>query len=156
MDLKKFVDERGFFAEVGREDWKDFFGDKWAKQVNLTYSYPGMIRGWHHHSRGQIDNFVCLKGSLKVVVFDSREGSKTKGELNEFVLSSEKLQILRVPGNCWHATRAVGDTPALSIYLVSNMYDYKKPDEQKRVWNSNKIIDPKTGKPYDWDKPPHK
>jgi dTDP-4-dehydrorhamnose 3,5-epimerase-like enzyme len=26
-DLKKNVDERGFFAEIYREDWKDLLGD---------------------------------------------------------------------------------------------------------------------------------
>ena len=46
-DLKKNVDERGFFAEIYREDWKDLLGDDKVVQANLSYSYPGMIRAWH-------------------------------------------------------------------------------------------------------------
>jgi hypothetical protein len=52
-DLKKNVDERGFFAEIYREDWKELLGDDKVVQANLSYSYPGMIRAWHRHDRGR-------------------------------------------------------------------------------------------------------
>jgi len=156
IDIKKNIDERGFFAEVARKDWGDFFEDQWLKQVNLTYSYPGIIRAWHRHEKGQIDHFMVLKGSMKIVIYDDRKSSKTKGELNEFVLSGEKLQVIRVPGACWHGTKTVSSEPSISFYFVNNLYDYKNPDEERVPWNSDKIIDSKTGKPYDWNKSPHK
>jgi dTDP-4-dehydrorhamnose 3,5-epimerase len=64
QDLKKNVDERGFFAEIMREDWKELLGEDRIVQSNLSFSYPGMIRAWHRHSRGQVDHFLVLKGSL--------------------------------------------------------------------------------------------
>jgi len=46
LDIKKNVDERGFFAEIVRQDWKDLVDDDSIVQTNLSYNYPGMIRAW--------------------------------------------------------------------------------------------------------------
>ncbi len=51
QDLRKSVDERGFFAEVLREDWKDLLEGDRIVQANLSFSYPGIVRGWHRHSK---------------------------------------------------------------------------------------------------------
>ncbi len=58
-DLRVNVDEQGFFAEILREDWKDLLGEDRIVQANLSFSYPGMIRGWHRHSRGQVSYSSC-------------------------------------------------------------------------------------------------
>jgi len=54
-DIKKSPDERGFFSEILRQDWKDLLENEWITQTNLSYSYPGIIRAWHRHLRGQVD-----------------------------------------------------------------------------------------------------
>ncbi len=155
-DLKKNVDERGFFAEIYREDWKELLGDDRVVQANLSYSYPGMIRAWHRHDRGQVDYFIVLKGALKICAYDQRQGSPTKGQFTEVVASEERLQSVRVPGFYWHGTKAVSDKPTLAVYCVNRMYDSQNPDEERKAWNDNSIVDPRTGKPYDWNAPPHK
>lgn len=155
-DIRKNVDERGFFAEIIRQDWKDLFGDDSIVQANLSFSYPGMIRAWHRHNRGQIDYFVVLKGAMKICAYDDKQGSPTAGHLDEVVASEEKLQVVRIPGNYWHGTKTIGDKPSLMVYCVNRFYDAKNPDEERRAWNDQTITDPKTSKPYDWNKPPHK
>ena len=50
VDLIKNPDERGFFAEAARKDWRDLFGEKWISQANVSQSYPGVIRAWHRHA----------------------------------------------------------------------------------------------------------
>ena len=57
VDIKKIVDERGFFAEAIRKDWSHLLPEEWISQANISYSYPGIIRAWHRHTRGQIDYF---------------------------------------------------------------------------------------------------
>jgi dTDP-4-dehydrorhamnose 3,5-epimerase len=155
-DLQKNVDERGFFAEIMRQDWKDLLGDDTIVQANLSYSFPGMIRGWHRHNRGQVDYFVVLRGSLKICAYDDTQGSRTRGHLEEVVASGEKLQVVRIPGHYWHGTKTLGDKPSLTVYCVNRLYDLKNPDEDRRPWNDPTIVDSKTSKPYDWNKPPHK
>jgi len=64
--------------------------------------------------------------------------------------------VVRIPGTYWHGTKTVGNEPSLTVYFVTKLYDYQNPDEERRPWNDPSIIDPKTGKPFDWNKPPHK
>jgi len=156
MDINKNPDERGFFAETVRKDWLDLFDEKWISQVNVSQSYPGIIRAWHRHARGQVDYFMVLQGAMKIVAYDDNEKSKTYGRIVELVASEERLQIVKVPGHYWHGTKTLGDRPSLTMYFVNNLYDYVSPDEERRVWNDSSIIDPKTKKPFDWNKPPHK
>jgi len=52
-------DERGFFSEALRQDWRNSV-DEWIVQANLSYSYPNVIRAWHRHLRGQVDYFLIL------------------------------------------------------------------------------------------------
>ena len=150
-ELKKIPDERGFFAELLRKDWKDLLGDEWIVQANLSYSYPGVIRAWHRHLRGQIDYFIVLQGAMRICAYDEKTG-----QLDEIVASEHKLQIVRIPGHYWHGTKTIGNKPSLTLYFVTRLYDYSDPDEERRPWNDPTIIDPRTGKPYDWNKPPHK
>ena len=160
-DIKKNSDERGFFAELLREDWKDFLGNDRIVAFSLSYSSPGVIRAWHRHARGQNDYVICIKGSIKECAFDDRESSKTRGELDELVLGrSQELQIARIVGACWHGYKVMGQEPATVLYGVTKLYDYDKPVEQRRAWDDESIVpksingeadDPRNGKPYDWN-----
>jgi dTDP-4-dehydrorhamnose 3,5-epimerase len=158
--IKRFSDERGSFAEIMRKDWKDPFGDDDVAQANLSVTYPDTIRAWHRHLKGQTDYFVALKGAIKICVFDE----KTE-ELNEVVSTGQEPQIVRVPGRYWHGFKALGDEPAMLLYFTTKLYDYTSPDEERRPWNDPKLIpkvingkkdDPRTGKSWDWNYPPHK
>ena len=155
-DLKIFPDERGFFSEALRKDWKELLGDDEIVQINVSYSYPGIIRAWHRHVRGQVDYFLVLKGAMKICAYDDREDSPTRGKLVEIVATEKKPQVVRIPGYYWHGTKTVSSSPSLLVYFVTRLYDYNNPDEERRPWNDPTIIDPRTGKSYDWNKPPHK
>lgn len=154
--INKIPDERGSFAEMFRDDWSDLIeGDK-IVQANLSYSYPGMIRAWHRHHRGQVDYFITVKGATKICAYDDGPDSSTKGQLDEIISSEQKIQCVRIPGIYYHGFKSIGNKPALVIYLTTKLYDYKNPDEERRPWNDPTIIDPKTKKPFDWNAPPHK
>jgi len=155
-DLRILPDERGFFYEALRKDWTDLIEDDQIIQINTSFSYPGVIRAWHRHLRGQVDYFLVLRGALKICAYDDREGLPTKGKLVEIITSSVKPQIVRIPGFYWHGSKNISNEPSLLIYFINRLYDYQNPDEERRPWNDPKIIDPMTGKPYDWSKPAHR
>lgn len=153
-------DERGFFAEVLRMDWKEFVGGEWVVQANLSLSYPNIVRAWHRHERGQVDYFLVVKGAMKICAYE--EGS---GRMVEIVASEDRPSVVRVPGHYWHGTKTVSSEPSLTLYFVTKLYDYSNPDELRRPWNDSSIIpteingrkdDPRVGKPWDWFLPPHK
>ena len=164
-DLIKRVDDRGFFTELVRLDWSNLFEEETIVQVNHSYSYPNVIRAWHRHLRGQVDYFTCVDGAVKICAFDDREGSSTFMEVDEIVISNERLRVVRIPGFLWHGFKAVGDRPAKLLYCVNRLYNYEEPDEERRAWNDPTIIpsmingnkdDPRVGKPWDWNSPPHR
>lgn len=156
LDITKTPDERGFFAEAIRKDSLDLFGQQWISQANLSRSYPGIIRAWHRHARGQVDYFIVLQGAMKIVAFDGDTNSKTFSKLVEIVASDERLQVVRIPGHYWHGTKTIGNKPSLTMYFVNNLYDYADPDEERRPWDDSSIVNPRTGQAYDWNSPPHK
>lgn len=158
-DLVKNVDERGFFSELLRGDWKDLLGEDRIVQFNLSYSYPNIVRAWHRHLRGQADYFICIEGSIKVCAYDDREDSKTFGELDEIILSEERPRVVRIPGILWHGYQAIGAKPIKQLYGVNQLYDYHSPDEERRPWDDSSIVptaingrkdDPRVAKPWDW------
>lgn len=164
-DVRILPDERGFFAEALRQDWEELFGREWISQVNLSCSYPNVVRAWHRHRRGQTDYFLVTEGSMKICAYDDDTTSSTAGCLGEIVASEHKLQIVKIPGYYWHGTKTIGNKPSSTVYFVTRLYDYKNPDEERRPWNDTTVIpkaingktdDPRVGKPWDWFYPVHK
>lgn len=155
-DLEKRIDERGFFAEVLRKDWKELLGDEGIVQVSISMSYPGIVRAWHRHVRGQVDYWVVIQGALKIAAYDDQDSSPTRGQIVEIVASEDELQVVRVPGHYWHGTKTLGCKPSITLYLFTHLYDYANPDEERRPWNDTSIIDPRTNQPYDWDHLPYR
>jgi dTDP-4-dehydrorhamnose 3,5-epimerase len=160
QEINVIPDERGFFAEALRKDWKDLFGDDWITQTNISCSYPNIIRAWHKHERGQIDYFLVLKGAMKICAYEEETG-----KMAEVIASGEKPSLVRIPGKYLHGTKTVSDQPSLTVYFVTKLYDCKNPDEIRRAWNDPTIIptevngrkdDPRVGKKWDWLQPPHK
>jgi dTDP-4-dehydrorhamnose 3,5-epimerase len=156
LDLKKFPDERGFFSEAMRTDWTEFLEGDTIVQTNISMSYPGMIRAWHRHRRGQVDYFVVVRGAMKISAYDDDPNSPTRGQLDEVIASAERLQAVRIPGKYWHGTKTVSSEPSLTVYMVTRLYDPKNPDEDRRPWNDPTVVDPKLHEPFDWNRPPHK
>ncbi len=159
--LKRVPDERGSFSEVFRKDWNDLLLENdVVVQANLSTTYPGNIRAWHRHLRGQTDYFLALKGAIKIGIYDDNTG-----ELDEIVSTGQNLQTVRVPGHYWHGFKAIGDEQVMLLYFTTNLYDSSSPDEERRSWSDQKLIpksingkkdDPRIGKPWDWNFPPHK
>jgi dTDP-4-dehydrorhamnose 3,5-epimerase len=158
--IVRLVDERGFFSEVMRSDWTNFFGDDVVVQINHSFTYPNIIRAWHRHLRGQVDYFLVLRGAIKLCAFDEQTS-----ELTEIVSSDTELQVVRVPGHYWHGFKAVGTEPVLLVYYTTKRYDAADPDEERRAWNDPTLIpqsingkqsDLRVGKNWDWHTVPHR
>lgn len=152
--LSKHIDERGFFVELLRQDWTKLLGGDKILQVGLSMSQPGVIRAWHRHARGQVDYFIVIRGTIKIAAYDDLEGSPTHGKIVDMVVSGAQPQVVRIPGCFWHGTKNIGDSPSLTLYLFTRLYDYSNPDEERRPWDDTSIIDPRTKEPYDWDRLP--
>ncbi len=138
--LKAIPDERGWLMELLRSDWEEF--DRFG-QMYMTSCYPGVVKGWHYHKK-QTDHFVCVHGMAKVVLYDSREGSKTKGLVNEFFMGERNPILLKIPPLVYHGFKGIGDKEAWIINIPTELYNYLEPDEYRVPYDSKEI-------PYDWE-----
>jgi dTDP-4-dehydrorhamnose 3,5-epimerase len=137
--LKLVADERGWLMEVLRRDWDVFEG---FGQAYITAAYTQVVKAWHMH-RLQTDNIACVKGMIKLVVFDARRDSNTKGEINEFIIGEKNPMLLKIPPGIWHGFKTISQEIAVVMNVPTNLYDYQKPDEHRLPANTEKI-------PYDW------
>ena len=137
--LRAIPDERGRLMEILRSDDELFirFG-----QLYMTTVFPGVIKAWHYHAR-QVDTFAVVKGMIKLVLYDQRQNSPTKGEVNEFFLGEHNNQLVQVPTHVLHGLKCIGTEEAIVLNCPTEIYRPDDPDEF-RVEPFSKEI------PYDW------
>lgn len=140
-NLKLIPDERGRLMEMLRADDKEFskFG-----QVYVTTAYPGVVKAWHCHKL-QDDNMTVLIGMAKIVLYDNRKDSPTRGLINEFFIGEHNHILIHIPKYVWHGFKCVSSSEAMIVNVVTECYDYKKPDEYRKPAHGSDI-------PYDWSR----
>lgn len=142
-DLTSFADERGFLVEVMRFDDEEMNSAN-IKQVIASYSYPGMVKGWHLHSK-QEDHLVCVTGMVKVVLYDYREDSDSYKMINEIYMGEKNPRAVYIPPGIFHGIKNIGQELSVVIGMPSVFYDPENVDERRVNPINNNII------PYDWD-----
>jgi len=128
IPLQRFEDERGWFMEIRRESLLP----KPTRQTNISFTRKGVIKGLHHHERGQDDLFVCLKGLARVVLLDL-----DSGETFTLDIGDENPVAVYVPGRLAHGYEALTDV--LFCYEVTEEYDADDPDEHEVPWNDPRV-----------------
>ena len=139
--LRVIPDERGYLFEILRKDEPLFlkFGQVYCTSVNF-----GAVKAWHYHKR-QIDHFACVGGMIKLVVYDSRPGSRTHGLINEFFIGTHNPELVQIPPLLYHGFKGLTEPEAIVINVATEPYHHKHPDEYR--------IDPHQGDiPYDWNR----
>jgi dTDP-4-dehydrorhamnose 3,5-epimerase len=139
--LRAIPDERGRLMEILRRDDECFaeFG-----QTYLTTMYPGVTKAWHYHKL-QTDYFTCLRGMIKLALYDDREGSPTKGLVNEFFLGDHAPQLVVIPHHVWHGFKNIGECESLILNVTTHPYNHAAPDEHRVDPHQNHI-------PYQWER----
>jgi dTDP-4-dehydrorhamnose 3,5-epimerase len=128
IPLRRFEDERGWFAELRRDSRLP----KRTVQTNLSFSRKGVIRGLHYHERGQDDLFACLQGTARVVVLDRETGETFTEDIGD-----DNLVAVYIPGHHAHGFEALTDL--LFCYHVTEEYDPADPDEHEIPWDDPRI-----------------
>ena len=139
VKIKKLVvhhDERGMLMEILRAD--DSLFEKFG-QAYITTAKPGFVKAWHYHKK-QTDNFTCIKGKMRLVLFASRNNSKTKGELQEFTISVEENPLLvQIPKNVYHGFESANGEESIVLNVCTVPYNHDNPDEYRLPFDTDKI-----------------
>jgi dTDP-4-dehydrorhamnose 3,5-epimerase len=136
--LKQIPDERGVIMHMVKETDEIFerFGEIYFSGVN-----PGAIKAWHIHTKMTL-NYAVPIGQIKFVLFDDREGSPTRGQLQEIFLGYGNYSLVTVPPLVWNGFKGLGTSMSLVANCTTIPHD---PTEILRK-------DPFTADiPYAWD-----
>jgi dTDP-4-dehydrorhamnose 3,5-epimerase len=139
--LRVIPDERGRVMEILRADDDLFlkFG-----QVYMTTTYPEVVKGWHYH-KVQTDHIAAIQGMIKLVLYDPREESPTKGEINEFFIGIHNALLVQIPNGIYHGWKCISDEEAIVINIPTEVYVYSAPDEYRLSPHGHDI-------PYHWSR----
>ena len=130
-------DERGEILHMLRADDDAYLG---FGEIYFSRVYPGVIKAWHIHDVMTL-NYAVVAGMIKLVLYDDRSGSPTRGELMELFVGEERHALVQVPPLVWNGFKGIGTGPALVANCATHPHD---PDEIHR-------LDPLSDQiPYDW------
>jgi dTDP-4-dehydrorhamnose 3,5-epimerase len=138
LPLRRIPDERGTIMHMLRADDPHFlqFGE-----IYFTTVYEGVIKGWHKH-REMTLNYACVFGRIKLVVYDDRAESPTRGSLEEIFLGPDDHSLVVIPPGLWTGFKGMSRPFALVANCCTHTHD---PIRTTRLDPFDATI------PYDWD-----
>jgi len=137
-NLEQIFDERGKVMHMLRNDSPNFsqFGE-----IYFSCTYSGAIKAWHLHKEMTL-NYAVVHGSIKFVLYDDRDDSSTKGEIQEIFISPENYKLVTVPPGIWNGFKGIGGQTSVVANCSTIPHN---PNEIARKKYNDKTI------PYDWD-----
>jgi dTDP-4-dehydrorhamnose 3,5-epimerase len=129
-------DESGTLCEIYDPAWN--FSDAPLVYVYQVTIRPRRVKGWVVHYQ-QDDRMFVSQGTVKIVLYDPREGSATYGMLNELCVSEHNRGLVFIPRGVYHALQNVGTTDVLFINMPTRPYNHADPDKFRLPLNTDVI-----------------
>lgn len=131
-------DERGMILKMLSCDDPGFrnFGE-----IYFSMIYPGVVKGWHIHKKMTL-NYAVVSGFIKLVLYDDRENSPTKREIQEIFLGRENYKLVTIPPLVWNGFKGIGTEPSIVANCATIPHD---ASEIERLDPFNNHI------PYNWE-----
>jgi dTDP-4-dehydrorhamnose 3,5-epimerase len=141
FEVKNIVTGNGFTTEVFRPDWG--VAELPIQHVIHVSLHAGVVSAWHQH-RIQTDHIFVVSGTLRIVLYDDREDSSTRGGVNVFNISNVRPTLLVVPPGVWHGVKNLSSGMTNFVNYFDRPYDYEDPDEWRLPRDTPEI-------PYSFD-----
>jgi dTDP-4-dehydrorhamnose 3,5-epimerase len=133
--------DHGVITEIFRPEW-----DPTGLPVVHIYQsrlFPGALGAWSCHKR-TTDRLFVNQGHLKLVLFDARDDSKTRGLVMELHAGDTRPSLVVMPPGIWHGLQNLGTSDALVLNCPTEAYDYRDPDHYRLPYDTKEI-------PYTWN-----
>jgi dTDP-4-dehydrorhamnose 3,5-epimerase len=137
VPLRRIPDERGTVMHMLRATDPHFqqFGE-----IYFSTIYPGVVKGWHRH-REMTLNYACVFGRIKLVLYDDRGDSATKGSLHEIFLGPDDYSLVIIPPGIWNGFKGMSEPCAIVANCATHPHDSSRSER----------LDPRENHiPYDW------
>jgi dTDP-4-dehydrorhamnose 3,5-epimerase len=125
-EVRNVVTSNGVTTELFRRDWG--IVDYEIPQIIHVALSGRAVSAWHMH-REKTDHLFVVAGHLKVVLYDDRPGSPTRGQVDVFTLSPMRPQLLVVPASIWHGVQNLSNEVSTFVNFFDREYDYEDPDD---------------------------
>ena len=138
VPLRQILDERGKIMHMLKETDPHFikFGE-----IYFSSAWPGTVKAWHVHKSMTVNNAV-ISGHAKLVLYDGRADSPTKGELMELFIGEDNYCLVQIPPGITNGYKAYGDKLVIMANCATEAHD---PSEISYIDPNDNDI------PYDWE-----
>lgn len=104
--------------------------------------YPGVAKAWHIH-KNQIDWWYVPIGNLKLVMFDKRADSPTRGELQTiFMGENYPAKAVKIPAGVAHGCRVLGGGVTHLFYVTSGVMIRRRRAASRMMTRASAMIGP--------------
>ena len=79
-------------------------------EIYFSTVYPGVVKGWHIHKRMTL-NYAVPVGMVKLVCYDDRADSPTRGEVQELHVGELNYALVTIPPLVWNGFKGEGTAP---------------------------------------------
>ena len=118
--LKKYMDERGWLAELFRHD--ELSEEFYPVMAYISVTEPGVQRGPHEHAE-QADLFCFIGPSnFKLRLWDNREMSETYHSVMTVYVGADNPQAVIIPTGVVHAYKNIGSVPGVVFNCPNRLY----------------------------------
>ncbi|MDD4870663.1 MAG: dTDP-4-dehydrorhamnose 3,5-epimerase family protein [Kiritimatiellae bacterium] len=132
----KYVDQRGWLAEIFRSD--EIPAEEMPAMGYVSMTRPGVSRGPHEH-RKQTDVFGFVgPGNFLVRLWDNRKDSSTYGVIQIVEAGESNPVVLTVPPGIVHGYRNISSTDAMVFNFPDRLFagkGKKQPVDEIRYEN---------------------
>lgn len=135
-EMANIITRNGVTTEVVRPEWE--IGHLAIHHMIHVTLRAHAISAWHCHHL-QTDRIFVTDGMLRVVLFDDREGSPTKGRVDVFHLGRMRPATLLIPPFVWHGIQNLENRTSGFINFFDHAYRYEDPDEWRLPVDSDAI-----------------
>ena len=139
VPLRKIPDERGCIFHMLKKTDPHF---KEFGEIYFSIIHPNAIKGWHKHDTPTL-NYAVVSGNIKLVIYDDRLDSPTRGELMELFIGDDNYCLVQIPPGVWNGFKAIGNRKAIVANCCTHSHGNFKSERMHPIKNS--II------PYNWD-----
>ena len=134
--LKIISDDRGKVMHMLRKDSAIF--DKFG-EIYFSTIFKDSIKAWHLHREATL-NYACIKGKVRLVLFDDREKSSTKGKYQEIILSPVSYVLVTIPPNIWNGFKNLDNEESIianCLTIAHNEKEMVRKDPLDKNFNYN-------------------
>mgnify|MGYP003382343869 CR=1 FL=1 len=135
-EVQNIITRNGITTELYRPEWP--VGPDQVRHIIHATLRADAISAWHVHEY-QTDTIFVTGGSIKLVLFDDRSDSTTRGKINVFHLSRMRPTVVTIPPGIWHGLQNIENAESSFINYFDRPYDYTNPDEWRLPVDTDQI-----------------